>query len=259
MSYANLNINELKNITMMCPSCFQKFRFNVNKDIPVHYPSGMHAPVIDWDIALRAYCPHCFAKYDSRNDARALTSEEANMHRAGSFRVPLIHVDEDIIDAIIALNRRGYRTSFSCAGHIEQPFDTRWWGKLSDDHPVGNIERLPILSRGYVMFTKPWADRLPAPDDWEWEMNHSPGCKHFSGRDLQQSGIEPISAKAIEKWAIAYDEANGTSIGKDFDTMVHVYVREHRPDFIVKCKSLLEWALKLPVVQEDEDDKILQF
>lgn len=167
--------------------------------------------------------------------------------------MPLVHIDEGIIDAIRILNKKGYYTSFSCSGHINPPRSRRWWPKGHYD--LWGSEALPILSQGYVMFQDPWADKIEAPEGWTWDNEHPEGCEHFEGKDLQQTGIETLSLKDIMKWLRNHDYGTYCT-QEDIDNGIDIYVREQRQIFVQKCQALRTWAIGLPDVSSQTKNKI---
>ena len=66
MPFCDMN-DHGKYVTMMCPGCFREYRIHIKKEFVISYPQGMMAPVIKWDTAVEAWCPHCYGIYDEEN------------------------------------------------------------------------------------------------------------------------------------------------------------------------------------------------
>lgn len=251
MPFCDMN-DHGKYVTMMCPGCFREYRIHIKKEFVISYPQGMMAPVIKWDTAVEAWCPHCYGIYDEEN-IRLLTKEEIDAKKLGGSRMPLVHVDEGIIDAIRILNKKGYYTSFSCSGHIRPPLSRRWYPRGHYD--LWRSENLPILTQGYVMFQDPWADKLDAPEGWKWDDNHPEGCEHFEGRDLQQTDVETLSLQDIKKW-LGDHQHYGYCTDDAVDYGIDIYVTEQQQIFTEKCQALRTWAIGLPDVSSQTKNKI---
>lgn len=161
-----------------------------------------------------------------------------------------LEVDEEIADTLITLNKKGYKTLWSCSGHYSEVFSKMLRSKdkvpskedflkyleesnfkyLGEDEEDYIYEAKPVAGTPYIMFRP--GIRLPfLPDNFYWEKDknaiyYNKSIKFYDGFTNQESAKMPI--EGIEQEVLAASD------------------------------ELKQWAEKLPILQDQKVNAVSQ-
>jgi hypothetical protein len=142
-------------------------------------------------------CEDCFEQYNIKRRS-GLYCKECDGN--------LVEIDENFIEAIILLNKKGYYTMFCCAGH-PNPKDVHSAYIMFED---GSI--LPYLPKGYL-YDKDLTPNINYENSWDKGYGVRIYFKNDDLPKLQKEILE--SAINVLDWAISLPDRNDNNYEKE--------------------------------------------